>query len=103
MKLVFIPLLLSTISISALAAERVPMSKKIDESKAKSAFAVEQRSSEKPLRIEQDCPSPEMSDLIKNSQWNTLEMGVSFQLGEGLGEVKPYSRYTCPSPKVPAP
>lgn len=75
---------------------QVPTGEKALE-KSKSAFAVEERVREKPLRFEQDCPPPATVDVIQGSSWNTVEFGVSFPLGEGLGDVKPYTRYTCPA------
>ncbi|MDQ3233322.1 MAG: hypothetical protein M3Q07_16010, partial [Pseudobdellovibrionaceae bacterium] len=66
--------------------------------RGRSAYASEQKARDRPIRFEQDCPPPEMVDVIQSSSWNTVEMGVSFPLGEGLGQVRPYTRYTCPSP-----
>jgi len=91
-------LLLGAASVGAQTFQ-VPTGEKAAE-KDKSAFAVEQRVREKPLRFEQDCPPPETVDVIQGSSWNTVEFGISFPLGEGLGEVKPYTRYTCPAPAI---
>ena len=78
------------------AAKSIPSSEQFA---AKSAFAVEQRAPEQPLRIEQDCPRPEIADLLKSStNWNTVEIGVSLPLGQTTRAVKPYTRYTCPNP-----
>lgn len=89
-------LILGTTQIAAINLMPTPAAgEKIAEVKDPSAVAVEQKASDKPLRIEQECPTPEMTDVIKSSSWNTVEVGVSFPLGEGLGGVVPYSRYTC--------
>jgi hypothetical protein len=84
-----------------LAAQQlqVPTGEKSDE-QGKSAFAVEQRVRERPIRVEQNCPPPESVDLFQTSTWNTVEIGLSFPLGEGSGEARPYTRYTCPNPGV---
>jgi hypothetical protein len=84
---------------SAAQQLQVPTGEKSDE-QGKSAFAVEQRARERPIRIEQSCPPPESVDLFQTSTWNTVEFGLSFPLGEGSGEARPYTRYTCPNPGV---
>lgn len=78
---------------------QVPTGEKSDE-QGKSAFAVEQRARERPIRVEQECPPPESVDLFQTSTWNTVEIGLSFPLGEGSGEPRPYTRYTCPNQGV---
>jgi len=65
------------------------------------AFAALEKSSERPFRMERDCPSPDLMDVVKSSNWNTLELGLSFALGTPSGEFKLYSRYTCPAPRSP--
>ncbi len=85
----------------AFGAERlkVPTSEQATE-QGKSVFAVEQRARERPIRFEQSCPPPEAIDVFQTSTWNTAEIGLSFPLGDGSGEAKVYSRYTCPNPTV---
>ncbi len=100
---IFTVSLLSALTLTAFGAERlkVPTGEQATE-QGKSAFAVEQRASERPIRIEQDCPPPEAVDMFQTSTWNTAEIGLSFPLGEGSGEAKVYSRYTCPNSGVKA-
>ena len=80
---------------------QVPTGEKSEE-EGKSAFAVEQKARDRPIRIEQDCPRPESVDVFQTSTWNTAEIGLSFPLGESSGEARPYTRYTCPNPGVKA-
>jgi hypothetical protein len=40
------------------------------EAKDPSPFAVEKRVTETPFRTEQDCPTPDQSDVIKGASWN---------------------------------
>jgi hypothetical protein len=78
---------------------QVPSSEQITE-QGKSAFAVEQRARERPIRFEQECPPPESVDLFQSSSWNSAEIGLSFPLGDNAGEARIYTRYTCPNPGV---
>jgi hypothetical protein len=78
---------------------QVPSGEKVDE-QGKSAFAVEQRARERPIRFEQECPAPETVDLFQSSTWNSAEIGLSFPLGDSAGEPRVYTRYTCPNPGV---
>lgn len=78
---------------------KVPTGEQATE-QGKSAFAVEQRARERPIRFEQDCPPPETVDVFQGSTWNSAEIGLSFPLGEGSGEARVYTRYTCPNPSV---
>jgi|GEM_PF-2957269 hypothetical protein len=50
------------------------------------------------LQVEQACPSFTMWDRAPTTGWNTLELGLSFPLGETGQTVKPYTRYTCRGP-----
>jgi len=63
-------------------------------------FGVETKTREKPVMIEQDCPSPDLVDYVKTTSWNNVEAGVSFPLGDSMSDVRLYTRYTCQSPKT---
>jgi hypothetical protein len=73
----------------------VPTGEQFDE-QGKSAFAVEQKARERPIRHEQDCPPPAIIDMVQGSPWNSAETGMGFPLGVNSGEPRPYTRYTCP-------
>lgn len=62
-------------------------------------FGVETKTREKPVHIEQDCPSPDLVDYVKTSSWNSVEGGISFPL-DSMSEVRLYTRYTCQAPKT---
>ena len=62
-------------------------------------FGVETKTREKPVHIEQDCPSPDLVDYVKTSSWNNVEAGISFPIGN-MVEARLYTRYTCQAPKT---
>jgi hypothetical protein len=78
---------------------KVPTGEQVTE-QGKTAFAVEQKARERPIRFEQNCPAPETVDAFQSSTWNSAEIGLSFPLGDGSGEARLYTRYTCPNPGV---
>jgi hypothetical protein len=93
--------LLFTGSLTVWAAEllQVPPAAEVTE-QDKSAFAVEHKVRETPVRFERDCPPPGSVDVFQSATWNSVEFGLSFPTGNALGEVKLYSRYNCPGPTV---
>jgi hypothetical protein len=62
-------------------------------------FGVETKNRQRPVNVEQDCPSPDLVDYVKTTSWNNLEAGVSFPIGEGV-DARLYTRYTCQAPKT---
>ncbi|WP_141733749.1 hypothetical protein [Oligoflexus tunisiensis] len=89
-----------TWSLTVRAAEplQIPPAEEVDENRT--AFAVEQQVRESPIRFDRDCPPPETVDVFQRSTWNSVEFGVSFPLGDALGETRLYTRYNCPAPSV---
>jgi len=78
----------------------MPSGKKLAlNSSSSTNFGVETKTRERPVHIQQDCPSPDLVDYVKTSSWNNVEAGVSFPL-DSESEVRLYTRYTCPAPKT---
>jgi len=64
-----------------------------------SSFGVETKNRQRPVHVEQDCPSPDLVDYVKTTSWNNMEAGISFPIG-GDSDARLYTRYTCDAPKT---